>query len=369
MKKVTLFFICYLIINGITAQNYKTLIFSDQKDTPIEDVKIYINRIDLIAVSGFSGKCEISDSIMQIRCIYSGYKDTTIILEKSKICTIKLDETPTLLTEVGIDSKYDPNAHLYKLFEMNSEKRNTIDTTVYYSFTIEYEIPELNQKEIMKGTIRHTYKKEAKYTVPFICDVEFYSNTIKDKDGADPYDNVLHALDNWKFFDYTIKSSKKAKKDIQILKNSDTIIFKVKFLNSESSSDNKNNYYYGFINNKNIYCMEESFECVNPTNTAYKMTQKLAKPIRYVYAVRRYFIYEYVNDNNLLYPKSFIRRYEYLNIKDEKKPIKMVMSVHVETIPNPNFETELDIRMNGNTTEYMETIKKQYPKLVIPNKE
>ena len=35
---------------------------------------------------------------------------------------------------------------------------------------------------------------------------------------------------------------------------------------------------------------------------------------------------------------------------------------------NPNLETELRVRVFGNTTEYMQDIKENYPDLV-PNKE
>ena len=136
----------------------------------------------------------------------------------------------------------------------------------------------------------------------------------------------------------------------------------VKYLKTETLVDN---FYYGFINNKNIYLFEESFE----TKPNIGAIQKLAKPLRYVHGERRYNIVEFVNDDNFLYPKSMNRRYEYSNIKDKKKPIKMVMRVYVETIPNPNLDFELDIRLPRSTTETMEKIKEKYPKLIIPDKE
>jgi hypothetical protein len=267
-----------------------------------------------------------------------------------------------LLGEVDIDAKYDSNAHLFKLFEMNSKKRNVKDTTLYYSFVIEYEIPELNQKEIMKGIIRHTYKKGEEYSKTYICKIDLYSNTIKDKEGAEPYDYIEDWLDNRNFLDYRIKSKRKREKNIEILKNQDTTIFKVKYLNNKAIIDN---FYYGFINNKNIYLFEESY---SPTGKMIPI-QKLAKPIKYVSTRRYYYMAEFVNDDNLLYPKSVTRLREYFNMKDEKKPVKMVMRASVKTIPNPNLESELNIRMRSNTTEYMKEIKETYPNLVIPSTE
>jgi len=162
-----------------------------------------------------------------------------------------------------------------------------------------------------------------------------------------------------------MKYNKKEKKDIEILKNQDSTIFKVKYLERKILVDN---FYYGFINNKNIYLFEESFECA-PIIATDKAFQKLAKPIKYVSAERKYNNIEYVNDDNILYPKSITRRYEYSNVKDEKNPIKMIMRVYVKTIPKPNFDFELGIKMVGNITEYMKAIKEQYPKLIIPDKE
>lgn len=356
--------VLFLTINfSALAQENKRLFFSDNNNAPIEDVQVYINRIDLIAVSSYSGRCEIHDSITEIRCIYFGFKDTTIFLGNNKICDIKLDDKVILLENVDVSAQYDANVHLSNLFQTNSKKRNVRDTTVYYSFKIEYEIPELNQKEIMKGIIRHNYIKDANNTMSYICKLDLYSNTIKDKEGAEPYDYIQMYLDNKNVVRYSSKSEKKRKKDIEVLRSQDTTLFVVKYLDDEVRLDN---FYFGFINNKNIYFFEESFETKNVDLTT---VRKLAKPIKYVDTQRKYNRIEYVRDDNMLYPKSIHRLYEYNNVKNPNKPVKMVMRVSAQTIPNPNLETELRVRVFGNTTEYMQDIKENYPDLVIPNKE
>lgn len=161
---------------------------------------------------------------------------------------------------------------------------------------------------------------------------------------------------------YSFKSEK-TKKDIEVLRSQDTTLFVVKYLDDEVRLDN---FYFGFINNKNIYFFEESFETKNVDLTT---VRKLAKPIKYVDTQRKYNRIEYVSDDNMLYPKSIHRLYEYNNVKNPNKPVKMVMRVSAQTIPNPNLETELRVRVFGNTTEYMQDIKENYPDLVIPNKE
>lgn len=50
----------------------------------------------------------------------------------------------------------------------------------------------------MKGIIRHNYIKDANNTMSYICKLDLYSNTIKDKEGAEPYDYIQMYLDNKK---------------------------------------------------------------------------------------------------------------------------------------------------------------------------
>ncbi len=303
MKKIisSAFLFCLvgvILIENTYSQQAKQVKFLDESNAPIEDVMVFHNGY-FVGITDEKGLIKINNDLDAIYCHRMGFKDTIAELKKLKDHSIVLSRSNDI-KGVTVSGKYNARKHLIRLRNQSKEMYKNTDTTIFYRFEIQFEIPDSNQKEVFSGILKVPYYGNHEllyYQTAYFCHLDNYENTFTDSNYALTPKNLIRMLINSciilkDMYEWDFCSSKKNKFS-NLYQSQDSILF--------LSSNEKNNYYISFKNG-HIHSVESIYYSGKPANTR--------KNELYIYNNLSYFIYSMIDKN--IYPSflSMTRRYK-----------------------------------------------------------
>jgi Ca-activated chloride channel family protein len=104
MKKITIFWLVFLMTTTITAQRKKiTGTVTDQDGLPLPGVNISIEKTNIVSMTDFDGNYKIQGAEGQVLLFkYFGQKDVSLVIGKSNIINVQMQEDAEALEEVVV---------------------------------------------------------------------------------------------------------------------------------------------------------------------------------------------------------------------------------------------------------------------------
>ncbi len=181
-KQIIVIVIVFILYDlNAYSQQAKQVKFMDEGNAPIEDVIVFHNGY-FVGITDEKGFIRLNSNIDAIYCHRMGFKDTIAELKKLKDHSIALSRSNDI-EGVTVSGKYNARKHLIRLRNQSKELYKNTDTTIFYRFEIQVEIPDSNQKEVFSGIIKAPYYGNhglLYYQTAYFCRIDNYENSITD---------------------------------------------------------------------------------------------------------------------------------------------------------------------------------------------
>lgn len=201
MRIVHFLLLGLLLSNIATAHQYSIHINSCENNRPIFNAFILDNKGQLLGTTNETGDCQINVGQFPVYVVRVGFQGEKLydLSDSNNIC---LQRKITTLSEVQITGKkISPSEYLLKLRDENLPYFVKKDTTLYYHFTYQWEVPKKHWVEHANGYISykprniHSYFPTDAHYIQYNCtkgDGKLISNQFYDSAIVLGFDHLLY---------------------------------------------------------------------------------------------------------------------------------------------------------------------------------